>query len=72
MRLHGVYLLVRNDGEEYEIYDSEEAAKDRMVSIARQSREENDEELSEMEEQLLRTQDSFMEGNPDVEIIYVS
>lgn len=72
MRLHGLWLLSINDGEEYEIYDSEEAAKDRMVSIARQSREENDEELSEMEEQLLRTQDSFMEGNPDVEIIYVS
>lgn len=71
MRLHGLWLLSINDGEEYEIYDSEEAAKDRMVSIARQSREENDEELSEMEEQLLRTQDSFMEGNPDVEIIYV-
>ena len=72
MRLHGLWLLSINDGEEYEIYDSEEAAKDRMVSIARQSREENDEELSEMEEQLLRTHDSFMEGNPDVEIIYVS
>ena len=72
MRLHGLWLLSINDGEEYEIYDSEEAAKDRMVAIARQSREENDEELSEMEEQLLRTQDSFMEGNPDVEIIYVS
>lgn len=69
MKLHGLWLLSINDGEEYEIYDSEEAAKDRMVSIARQSREENDEELSEMEEQLLRTQDSFMEGNPDVEII---
>lgn len=72
MRLHGLWLLSINDGEEYEIYDSEEAAKDRMVSIARQSREENDEELSEMEEQLLRTQDSFMEGNPNVEIIQVS
>lgn len=72
MRLHGVYILSINDGEEYEVYDSEVSAKDRMVSIARQSREENDEELSEMEEQLLRTQDSFMEGNPDVEIIYVS
>lgn len=69
MKLHGLWLLSINDGEEDEIYDSEEAAKDRMVSIARQSREENDEELSEMEEQLLRTQDSFMEGNPDVEII---
>ena len=72
MRLHGVYILSINDGEEYEVYDSEVSAKDRIVSIARQSREENDEELSEMEEQLLRTQDSFMEGNPDVEIIYVS
>ena len=72
MRLHGVYILSINDGEEYEVYDSEVSAKDRMVSIARPSREENDEELSEMEEQLLRTQDSFMEGNPDVEIIYVS
>lgn len=72
MRLHGLWLLSVNDGEEYEVYDSEVSAKDRMVSIARQSREENDEELSEMEEQLLRTQDSFMEGNPDVEIIYVS
>ena len=72
MRLHGLWLLSVNDGEEYEVYDSEVSAKDRMVAIARQSREENDEELSEMEEQLLRTQDSFMEGNPDVEIIYVS
>lgn len=72
MRLHSLWLLSVNDGEEYEVYDSEVSAKDRMVAIARQSREENDEELSEMEEQLLRTQDSFMEGNPDVEIIYVS
>ena len=72
MRLHSLWLLSVNEGEEYEVYDSEVSAKDRMVAIARQSREENDEELSEMEEQLLRTQDSFMEGNPDVEIIYVS
>ena len=71
MRLHGVYILSVNDGEKYEVYDSEVSAKDRMVAIARQSREENDEELSEMEEQLLRTQEAFMEG-PDVEIIYVS
>lgn len=67
MRLHNVYLLVRNNGEEYEIYDSEEDAKDRLIELARQS-----EDISEMYEQLIRSQGFFME-NPlnQIEIVYV-
>lgn len=43
MRLHNVYLLVRNDGEEYEVYDSEKDAKDRLVlSIYRENSKEDD------------------------------
>ena len=49
------------DGEEFEAFDSEESAKDHMVKLARKSRENRGEELSEMEEQLLRSQNFFME-----------
>ena len=67
MRLHGVYLLVRNDGEEYEIYDSEESAKDRLIELTRQS-----EDISEMHEQLIRSQGFFMENSLNqIEIVYV-
>lgn len=68
MRLHDVYLLVHNDGEEYEIYDSEEDAKDRLIELARQS-----EDISEMREQLIRSQGFFEEDSLNhVEIVYVS
>lgn len=67
MRLHNVYLLVRNDGEEYEIYDSEEDAKDRLIELARQS-----EDISEMYEQLIRSQGFFVENSLNqIEIVYV-
>lgn len=67
MRLHNVYLLVRNDGEEYEVYDSEKDAKDRLIELARQS-----EDISEMHEQLIRSQGFFMENSLNqIEIIYI-
>lgn len=62
----GLPVLIRNDGEDCIVCESEEEAKELLIEYASMS-----EELSEMDKQLIASQ-GFYEGDPDnkLEIVY--
>lgn len=69
MRIHDVWLVDRNDGEEFELYDNEEEALSRMIEIIG----ETEGEVSEMMAQLYRSAGEYSEDPYNtVRVIYVS